>query len=245
MIFFISDVHLGIYKRSIDIHRETKLIDFLYSIQSDCECLFIVGDLFDFWFEYKTVIPKFFYRTITCLKHLTDNGVKIEYIMGNHDFGHKDFFETELSIPVYKNDISRILYNKKFYISHGDGKSNNDMGYRIIKKIMRNPLSLFLYNLLHPDIGISLASGTSQQSRQYTNSKDFGEAEGMEDFALEKIKLGYDYIVMGHRHKIIKRKIENGIYLNCGDWLHEPVYTCFDGKDINTYRIDDWLATHQ
>ena len=132
MIYFFSDVHLGLLSRAEDKIREELLLKFLDKIRNDCERLFIVGDLFDYWFEYKTVIPKYFFRTIHMLYEMRREGIEIEYVMGNHDFGHKDFFQSELDIYVHKDDIERELYGNKFYISHGDGKSHKDTGYKIL-----------------------------------------------------------------------------------------------------------------
>ena len=217
MIYFISDVHLGFFERSADSQREQLLINFLKKISNNCSKLYIVGDLFDFWFEYKTVIPKYFYRILSTLYDLRNRGIEIDYIMGNHDFGHIDFFKKELDIQVYPDDIERIHSDKKFYISHGDGKTIYDGPYNVLKKILRSPVSLKLYLKLHPNTGIKLASNTSKKSRNYTQKKDYGEVEGMEDFAFKKIDEGFDYVVMGHRHlaKFIEHKL--GVYVNLGE----------------------------
>jgi len=129
MIYFFSDVHLGLGTREEYRHREDILLDFLAMIRHDCERLYIVGDLFDYWFEYKTVVPKYFFRTITALYNLRRDGIAIEYLMGNHDFGHHTFFRDELDIPIHTDDITTTLHGKSFYIAHGDGKAYNDTGY--------------------------------------------------------------------------------------------------------------------
>jgi UDP-2,3-diacylglucosamine hydrolase len=141
MIYFISDVHLGHLRASENTVIEDRLITFLRKIRNKCECLIIVGDLFDYWFEYKTVIPKQFIRTISELYNLKQAGTIIEYIMGNHDFGHQSFFTDYLDIKVYTDDITREFNGKKFYLSHGDGKAYNDRGYLILKKILRNQIA--------------------------------------------------------------------------------------------------------
>lgn len=242
MIYFISDVHLGFFDREKDKLREDILLNFLEKISSDCTTLFIVGDLFDYWFEYKTVVPAYFYRTLNKLSELEKKGIKIEYVMGNHDFGHKTFFENELKIPIYKEDITRILSNKKFYIAHGDGKAYNDTGYLILRSILRNKFSLWLFSKLHPDFGIGLASGSSQKSRKYTDKKEFGEQDGMTDFAKNKIDDGYDFVVMGHRHKTDMVKHNLGIYVNLGDWIGKnPTFADFDGNDLKIKSVMDFL----
>ena len=238
MIYFISDIHLGIFERSEDKPREDFLLGFLRSIEMDCETLFIAGDLFDFWFDYKTVIPKFYYRTIALLHDFTQKGIKIEYIIGNHDFGHFDFFENELNVRVYKYDIERSLSGKRFYISHGDGKAKNDLGYKIIKAIMRYPLCQKLYRKIHPDCGIHLASTSSKKSRRYTDSKRYGKTEGMEEFAQMKINEGFDYVIMGHRHRAIEINFGKGTYINLGEWMRKPHYAVFDGEELKLVELN-------
>jgi len=241
MIYFISDVHLGFEERALDKKREDLLLGTLDVISVDCRTLVILGDLFDFWFEYKTVIPKIFYRTITKLYELKQKGIEILYLMGNHDFGHKNFFTEELGIEIINDDIETVFYGKKFYLSHGDGKSFYDSVYNFLKKILRNPISLYLYTKLHPDLGIKLASGSSKESRKHTSKKKFGEVEGMEQFAGKKIEEGFDYVVMGHRHKLIHKKIKNGFYVNLGDWFHEPHIGRFDGDKFELIKVRDFL----
>ncbi len=241
MYFFISDVHLGYHERHVDIERENLLLSFLEKIKPQCQCLFIVGDLFDYWFEYKTVIPKYFYRTLTALKGFTESGIEIVYLMGNHDFGHVDFFEKELNIKVIKEDTERTISGKRFLLSHGDGKSNNDTGYKILKKILRNKFSLWLYLKLHPNFAIRMASHSSRTSRQYTQNKHYGKTEGMEEFAQKKISEGFDYVILGHRHKAIHQKIGNGHYINLGDWLKIYSFGMFDGTDFKLLNVKEFL----
>ncbi len=242
MIYFISDVHLGIQNRAEDKLRENLLLEFLESITGKCDTLFIVGDLFDYWFEYRTVIPKYFYRTLTALGKLRESGAGIEYLMGNHDFGHRTFFEEEFGVTIHKNDIIRKIGVKKFYISHGDGKSYKDTGYKILKRILRNRAAQFLFRLLHPDVGIGMASGSSRKSRVYTDKKSYGEGDGMRDFAAARISEGFDYVIMGHRHKLIHEKLGNGSYINLGEWIYNPSYAVFDGNELITGSVAGFLG---
>ena len=241
MIYFISDVHLGILEREKDIFREELLLDFFAKISTDCETLFIVGDLFDYWFEYKTVIPKYFYRTLSALAELKAKGIHVEFLMGNHDFGHLNFFETELGISIYNDDISRELYGKKFYLSHGDGKSYNDTGYKILKKVTRNPLAQWLYRKLHPDCGIPIASHSSRKSRDLSDSKIYGPQSGMEDFAKIKIDDGYDYVIMGHMHKPLEKAFGNGKFFVLGAWFNNPTFGMFDGESMQLLNVKEFL----
>lgn len=231
MIYFFSDVHLGLGNRSDERKREDLLLQFLDMIRHDCEHLFIVGDLFDYWFEYKTVVPKYFYRTLSALDSLRQSGIRIDYLMGNHDFGHNTFFENELGIPIHKGDMEITLFDKRFYIAHGDGKAYNDTGYIILRAILRNRVAQFCYRLLHPDIGIGMAARTSQGSRAYTDKKEYGTKDGLADFAEKKIGEGFDYVIMGHRHLASMRQCGGGWYVNLGHWLSVPAtYGVFDGE---------------
>jgi UDP-2,3-diacylglucosamine hydrolase len=244
MIYFVSDVHLGLESRDKDRIREQKFINFLDAIADSCEVLYIVGDLYDFWFEYRRVMPKIFFRTISKLYDLRQRNIKIEYVMGNHDFGHKDFFKNELDIDVYKDDIIRSHYGKTFYISHGDGKSYNDLGYIILKKILRCHLSLFLYNnFIHPDLGIRLASHSSKTSRLHTETKNYGNRDGMYDFAVKQIEKGCDYVIMGHRHELAHKKAGKGEYINLGSWLQTPHVGMFDGNSFILEPVDNIIDT--
>jgi UDP-2,3-diacylglucosamine hydrolase len=242
MYYFISDIHLGYNERSIDKKREDIFLNLLDKIALDCQTLFLVGDVFDYWFEYKTVIPKEFYRTISKLSELKDKGIKIEYIMGNHDFGHRDFFEKELNIKIYREDIERELDGKKFYISHGDGKSHKDLGYKLLKKLLRSSWANFLYRIIHPDIGIGVASGSSKSSRKFTGDKDYGESDGMQDFAFSKISEGFDFVIMGHRHIAEFTEYENGAYVNLGEWFERPTFGVYSGGEFKLLEVQDFLS---
>ncbi len=240
-IYFISDVHLGFFERGIDKKREDNLLKLLNTIMPDCERLVIVGDFFDYWFEWDLVIPKYFYRTLTMLHKYRDQGIEIDYVMGNHDFGHKTFFKEELGIVISPDAIVRKFYGKKFYIYHGDGLSYQDTPYRILKKILRNKFSLWLYNkFIHPDLAIKMASSTSNKSRKFTDSKKYGDKDGMLDAAKTKIDEGYDYVIFGHRHKQFNVKHNHGTYINLGDWFKTPGIGIFDGKAFVYKSIEEF-----
>jgi UDP-2,3-diacylglucosamine hydrolase len=162
--------------------------------------------------------------------------------MGNHDFGHLNFFEEELNISVHSADISREHYDKKFYISHGDGKDPKDKGYLMLKKVMRNKFSLWAYLKLHPNTGIGLASGSSKESRKYTTKKEFGEGDAMFEFAKSKIDLGFDYVIMGHRHRSTKQQYKDGFYINIGEWIKDSQIVAFDSKDIFHINVKEYLS---
>ena len=163
-IFFISDVHLGLHDKEREKQKEQHLLSFLSSIENTAEQLFIIGDLFDYWFEYKYVIPRGYHHTISKLGNLVEKGIHIHYIAGNHDFWLQDFFPKELGIPVYKEPFGITLHGKKFYFHHGDGLALRDTGYRILKKILRSKINIFLYSFLHPDWTAPIARGSSPRA---------------------------------------------------------------------------------
>jgi UDP-2,3-diacylglucosamine hydrolase len=218
---FLSDVHLGFGNRDTDRARESRLVHTLRKIASDTSHLFIVGDLFDFWFDYGTVIPRGHVRTLAAIQDLLEGGVQITYLMGNHDFGHATYFGEELGIKVDHGDVEATINGTRFYLSHGDGKAHNDTGYLVLRSILRNRGIQWLYRTLHPNIGIGLAARTSKGSRDYTGAKDYGPHDGLRDFAHAKIREGYRYVIMGHRHRVAEERFEDGFYINLGDWLGE------------------------
>ena len=224
---FISDIHLGLQDRVEEEAKEKKLVNFLKFAETNCDELFIVGDLFDYWFEYKRVYQKGFYRTFAALKDLSERKIKLHYFIGNHDFLHRDFFEKEFDAIMYHDALSIELNEKRFFIAHGDGMVSNDTGYNILKWILRNRFFQWLYSLLHPDLGISIASRTSKSSRTYTDKKDYGEVDGLFETAKRKIDEGYEYILFGHLHKRLWMTYKYGNYINLGSWLDKPCYGIF------------------
>ena len=234
--YFISDIHFGLEDKTKETEKENALIELINSIEADSE-LIILGDLFDYWFEYKYVIQKGYYRFFAALKNASERNVKIHYLIGNHDFLHRDFFRTEFSAEVYEDNTELEINGKKFYLAHGDGLLPNDKGYLILKKIFRNKFFQKLYSFLHPDLGIAIAKRTSKKSRDYTQQKDYGEQNALLKFAERKIDEGFDYIVMGHSHKKEIYKYKDGFYVNLGSWIEKPYYGVFDG---NKFQVLTW-----
>jgi UDP-2,3-diacylglucosamine hydrolase len=229
--FFISDIHLGLQSREKEEKKERHLVRLLnYIGGADGAELFIVGDLFDYWFEYRKVYQKGFFRTLTALQDLTEKGINISYIIGNHDFMHRDFFAAEIGCKMYEDGVERVIEGKKFFIAHGDGLIKNDYGYNILKKILRNKTLQEVYSWVHPDIGVSLASKSSKTSRDYTTKKDYGEADGLMDAARLKIDEGFDYVLFGHLHQKRFELYHNGCYINLGSWLDQPCYGLYKDK---------------
>jgi UDP-2,3-diacylglucosamine hydrolase len=217
--FFISDVHLGLGKKEKEKEKEDLLLGFLETILPATDTLFIVGDLFDFWFEYDTVIPKGYHRTLSTLQKFTERGIRVHYLVGNHDFWMGDYFATELGMELHFEPFEIQIDGKRIYLHHGDGLAQNDLGYKLMKPVLRSKASVWLFRWLHPDLGVRLAKGLSQTSRDHTSKKVFDEEEGMERCAGEKIRQGVDIVIMGHQHKPNLQEIENGMYVNLGDWI--------------------------
>ena len=234
--FFISDIHLGLQSPEVEREKEKKLIAFLDNAKVNCDELFIIGDLFDYWFEYKRVIQKGFIQTLAKLKELSESGISIHYIIGNHDFLHRDFFEKEIGAILYRDSLEVKINGKKFLLAHGDGLVKNDLGYKILKKILRNSLLQKIYSLVHPDLGIKIASATSKTSRDYTAGKNYGEVDGLFETAKSKIDSGFDYVIFGHSHQRSFEKYNNGFYVNLGSWLDQPCY----GRFNESFEIIDW-----
>ncbi len=236
-VYFISDIHLGYGTKEEDIIREKKLLDFLTGIKEDCSDLYIVGDLFDFWFEYRRVVPKGYFKVLSKLSELVENNIRIHYLIGNHDCLLRDYFEKEIGITIYRGEIERDILGKKFFIHHGDGLSSNDTGYKILKTILRSRLDQWLFSLVHPDFGMWLGSYSSNKSRRYTSKKDYGKKDGLIEFAQKKIDSGFDYVIFGHIHRLVNMKINSGTYINLGDWIKFFSYGQFDGNDFKIKQL--------
>ncbi len=229
--YFFSDAHLGIGTSREDQERELRLVRFLDFIQRDAEQIFIVGDLFDYWFEYKTVVPKKYFRLFAKIAGISEKGIRIYFVAGNHDFWIKDYFTTELGMEIHLNPVEADIRGKRFFIHHGDGLLKGDTGYKILKRILRSKVNIFLFSLVHPDIAGRIARLSSQASRRYTSNRTY-ESKDMTDFAGKKIREGFDFVVMGHNHVPSIQKIGSGTYVNLGDWIYENTYAVFDGKKI-------------
>jgi UDP-2,3-diacylglucosamine hydrolase len=230
--YFFSDVHLGLESFEKEKEKEKLLVNFLNEIKNDAKEIFIVGDLFDCWIEYKEVVPKGYYRLFSKISELIDEGVKFNYLAGNHDFWKGKFFKEEFGIEICFSHIERTIEGKKIFIHHGDGYVNKDYGYRILRRILRNNLSQFLYSWIHPDLGIKLAKRTSRTSRIHTSQKDYSVKDGLRDSAFKKIEEGFNYVIMGHRHKPQMTQHGNGFYINLGDWIKNNSYGVYKNGEF-------------
>lgn len=237
-VYFASDQHFGAPTAELSLPREKKFVAWLDEIKQDAEVLFIVGDLFDFWFEYKTVVPKGFVRVLGKLAELSDSGIQIHFFVGNHDLWMRDYFQTELNIPVYHDNKEFTFNNKTFLIGHGDGKGPGDMGYKYMKKVFVHPVSKWFFGWLHPDIGVGLAQYLSVKNKLISGESDvkfLGEDnEWLIIYAKRKLETKhFDYLVFGHRHlPMIYPLNPNANYVNLGDWITYFTYGVFDGENF-------------
>lgn len=237
-VYFASDQHFGAPTRELSLPREQKFLRWLDEIKKDAAVLFLVGDLFDFWFEYKTVVPKGFVRILGKLAEMRDSGIEIYFFVGNHDLWMNDYFEQELGIPVYRDNREFTFNQKAFLIGHGDGKGPGDKGYKRMKKVFTHPLSKWLYRWLHPDIGVKLAQYLSVKNKLISGEADVKflgeENEWLIQYAKRKLQdKHYDYLVFGHRHLPMQINVgENSQYVNLGDWIGYFTYGVFDGEQF-------------
>jgi UDP-2,3-diacylglucosamine hydrolase len=242
-IYFLSDFHLGAPNELESRKREDRLVQFLQHAKKDAAAFFIVGDIFDFWFEYKTVVPKGFVRILGCLAQISDAGIPLHIFTGNHDLWMQDYLAKELNAKVYFAPQTFTLGKKQFLIGHGDGLGPGDYGYKRLKKVFTNPVFKWLFRWLHPDAGIKLANYFSAKSRAKTGSTDEiflgADKEWLIIYCKEQAqKMDVDYFVFGHRHFAIDYAInERSHYINLGDWIKLNTYGVFDG---NTMQLLKW-----
>ena len=237
-IYFLSDFHLGAPDYATSLEREKRVVQFLDKAMQDAACIFIVGDLFDFWYEYRTVVPKGYVRILGKMATISDSGIPMHFFVGNHDMWMKGYFEKELNIPVYFEPKSFEFNNKKFLIGHGDGLGPGDHGYKFIKKIFRSKFCQAVFGLLPPAVGVGLANYLSRRSRAATGQTDekfLGEEkEWLLSYCKEVLQQKqYDYFIFGHRHLPIDFKLnDNSRYINLGDWIRYDSYAVFDGTNL-------------
>lgn len=232
-IYFASDFHLDVPQSSISLEREKKIIRWLDSIKNTATAIFLVGDIFDFWFEYGQVIPKGFARFQGKIAELTDSGINVIFFTGNHDLWMSDYFPLELGVKLFTRPEQFLINGKKFLIGHGDGLGSGNIKYKFYKKIFTNPLCKWMFRWLHPNIGVWLASGWLKYSRLQCETKPFlNKEETLVNYSesIEK-KEHHDYYIFGHRHLPINYQInKNSRYINLGQWFNQCNYGVFDGE---------------
>jgi UDP-2,3-diacylglucosamine hydrolase len=254
-IYFVSDLHLGVpdYVRSLE--REKSIVAWLDYIAPTAAEIYLVGDIFDFWFEYKQAIPKGFVRLQGKIAELTDKGIPVHLFTGNHDMWIFDYLPRELGIQLHRDPIKREWFGKKVFIGHGDGLGPGDRGYKFLKKVFRNPFCQWAFARLHPNVGIWLATKSSKTSRAATgmkNEKFHGrDKEWLYQFCQEKLaQEQIDMFIFGHRHLPIDISVGlDSRYINLGDWLNYNTFVemnsngtflrSWDGKEAKSFHFSE------
>jgi len=242
-IYFASDVHLGLPNYKESLAREKRFVQWLDSIKHDAKEIILLGDIFDFWFEYKRAIPRGFTRFLGKLCEITDSGIPVHFFTGNHDMCIFDYLPKETGIILYKEPIVKEYSGKKFFLAHGDGLGPGDRSYKLLKKIFASRFSQWLFARFHPNIGIWIANTWSTHSRYSRETRPF-EGEDKEWLILYSKKLlkseDYDYMVYGHRHLPMDLQLnEKTRYINLGDWITNFTYAVFDGEKMELQKFKD------
>ena len=249
-VYFASDFHLGAPNLDSSLKREKIIVEWLNKIKIDATEIFLVGDVFDFWFTYKKVIPKGFTRLLGKLAEIVDSGIPIHFFSGNHDLWGLEYFQKELGLHIHYKPILKTWGNQTLYIGHGDGLGPGDYTYKQLKKgLFLNPFAQWAFAHLHPDFGIWLAQSWSSKSRLYGQDKEGflgNENEWLVQFCLEEIALRksrgeipVNYFIFGHRHLSLDIALnENSRYINLGEWINSKTYGLFDGRNFELIPLD-------
>jgi UDP-2,3-diacylglucosamine hydrolase len=239
-IYFVSDVHLGAPALENNRYREQLFVKWLDFIKEDAEALYLLGDIFDFWFEYRKVIPRGFTRVLGRLAEIADRGIPVHFFTGNHDLWVFDYLPNEVGLILHRKEYITEIKGKKFLMAHGDGLDPNDKGYLFLKKIFINKKLQWVFARLHPNFSFYLAHRWSETSRLSKNDEkeEFKvKNEGMFKFAQNFLEKEWaDYFIFGHRHQMVDMEIEKGArFILLGDWITHFSYGFFDGE---TFKLN-------
>lgn len=243
-IYFASDFHLGIPSFEKSFEREKLIVKWLDSIKHDAEEIYLVGDIFDFWYEYKYTIPKGFVRFLGKIAELADTGIKIYFFSGNHDMWMKDYFEKELGVIVCHEPLIKFYNQKKFYIGHGDGLGPGDTKYKFLKLFFRSRICQWLFSRIHPNLSFTIANAASKKSRlatEYSDEVFLGEdKEWLIQYCKDYLRKEHmDFFIFGHRHLVLDVNLSpESRYINLGQWLNGAQYAVFDGQNLILKRLD-------
>lgn len=244
-IYFVSDVHLGAPALKNNAERERLFVGWLDSIKADAKALFLMGDIFDFWFEYRKVAPRGFTRTLGKIAEIADTGIPVHFFTGNHDMWITDYLPEELGIILHRKEFRTELFGKKFFLAHGDGLDPFDKGYHLLKKLFTSRTLQWFFSRLHPNFAFRIAQNWSKHSRISNGIQADGyqgdDREGLFLFAQSLLKTEQiDYFVFGHRHLLVEKPIDNkSVFINLGDWINYFSYGVFDGEkfELKQYSI--------
>ena len=237
-IYFASDFHLGAPSYEQSRARENRIVNWLNQIEPSCSELFLMGDIFDFWFEYRLVVPKGFIRLQGKLAQMSDRGIKIYFFKGNHDMWVNDYFTKEMGIQVISDEYVIERNGKRFYLHHGDGLGPGDGKYKLLRKVFRNPVCQWLFSIVPPQIGLGIGSAWSSKSRRDGLEEQVFMGEDKEWLAIYSREIlareHFDYFIYGHRHLPLDLQLnEKSRYVNLGEWIKYNSYAVFDGNDLS------------
>jgi UDP-2,3-diacylglucosamine hydrolase len=236
-VYFLSDAHLGAVLIP-DAQKQREQLDRLLDrVSQDARSLVLVGDLFDFWYEWRYVIPKEPFHLLHRLRNLVDAGIEVHYLAGNHDFKLRGFLESEVGLIVHADTLTAEIGAQPTYIFHGDGILARDSGYRLMKGVFRNRLAQRVFSWLHPDLAMRLARGTSVTSRTVKKMRVYDDAEYLA-FAQKRFAEGYAGVVLGHTHRPVEHVEDGHTYVNLGDWIYEYSFGLHDGARLRLMRLD-------
>ena len=238
-IYFASDFHLGSPKLEESLKREKKIISWLNEIEIDAKKIYLLGDIFDFWFEYEKVVPKGFVRLLAKLADFVDKGIEIHFLVGNHDMWMRDYLEKEIGLKVHFKEFIVEENNQLILIGHGDGLGKGDYKYKILKSLFTSKICKWLFSRLHPNFGIGLGQAWSNKSRKEQENLKSEEKEILVEYCKEQQKNNpVDYYVFGHRHIPMEVKIdERANYINLGDWIHHYSYAVLSEQKIELSKF--------
>lgn len=237
-IYFASDFHLGAPDLESSIAREKRIVKWLNNISKDAQALVLVGDLFDFWFEYKKAIPKGNIRFLGQLANMADQGISIIIFVGNHDLWLKNYLKEQIGATIIHQPQSFSIASKRFYIAHGDGLDPKDHKFRIIKSVFTNPLCQFLFRWVHPDIGIALADWWSNSSRESKLGQHEDQHLVHHSHSVQS-HTPHDFYIYGDCHVARTEDIGDGLYCNLGDWIKNFSFAEFDGQTLNLKHFEE------
>jgi len=241
-IYFISDVHLGLPDHTKSLERERKLVAWLDQIMPETKTLYLLGDIFDFWYEYKHVVPKGYVRFLGKIAEFTDKGIPVYFFTGNHDVWAYNYFETEIGMHIIRKPETVEISGKKFHLAHGDGLGPSDVGFKLLKWLFTNKAAQFMFSRVHPNFALWLGNSWSRKKR-YADDVDKlkfvnADNEWLVSYAKDYLKTEkIDYFLFGHRHIAINLKIEHAQFINLGDWIHNFTYAVYDGKNLELKKV--------
>jgi len=246
--YFVSDAHLGSLYLEDRLANEKKLVRWMDSIKSDCEALYFMGDMIDFWFEYKQAVPKGYARFFGKIAEFTDAGIPVNWFAGNHDIWLFNYVQNELGVIVYREETEALIHGKKFYLAHGDGLGDPSRQFQILRKVFHCKINHKLFSWLHPDLGMKFGlswAKHSRQKREYNPETYLGEdKEYLIQFSKKHVADqkadAADFYIFGHRHILLDLMISaTSRVIILGDWFRLFTYASFDGTDFEVQSFED------